>query len=67
VMGGGNDTEKESKKKNSSSNKIPKLDKIMIRKLKPAQLKEALKERGLSYQGNAKELTDRLIEYEANR
>lgn len=60
------------KNKVSSSNKkstpiIPKLDKIAIKKMKPTQLKEALKARNLDIQGNAKELTDRLLEYEAAR
>jgi hypothetical protein len=35
--------------------------------MKPAQLKEALKERELDIQGNAKQLTERLLEYEKNR
>ena len=46
---------------------IPKLDKIAIKKMKPAALKEALKERDLEYQGNAKELQKRLLDYEAAR
>jgi len=52
---------KEKKKKKDS---FEKLDKITIKKMKPAQLKEALKGRGLDIQGNAKELTQRLLEYE---
>lgn len=62
--------EKEEKKKSSnkkSTSTIPKLDKITIKKMKPAQLKEALKARNLEIQGNAKELTDRLLEYELAR
>merc|ERR1711862_37971 len=57
----GGDDEKKSKKKSSSKSKdsIPKLD-----KMKPAQLKEQLKLRGLDIQGNAKQLTQRLLEYE---
>jgi len=43
------------------------LDKITIKKMKPTQLKEALKARNLDIQGNAKELMERLIEYEAAR
>lgn len=64
------DSDNDSKKKKKSSKKavsIPKLDKIAIKKMKPAQLKEALKTRGLDIQGNAKELTARLLDYEANR
>merc|ERR1719410_178501 len=49
-----NDDEKKSKKKSSKSNSIPKLDKIKIKKMKPTQLKEHLKVRGLDIQGNAK-------------
>lgn len=61
---GASDQKKESKKK---TEKIPKLDKIAIKKMKPAQMKEALKLRGLDIQGNAKALTDRLLKYEAER
>jgi hypothetical protein len=63
------DSEDDSKKKKKSSKKssIPKLDKIAIKKMKPTQLKDALKARGLDIQGNAKELTARLLDYEANR
>ena len=39
-----------------------KLDKRKVKKMKPAQLKEELKLRGLSIQGNAKELVARLTE-----
>ena len=35
--------------------------------VKPAQMKEALKERGLDYQGNAKALQERLLKYESER
>ena len=68
------DDKKKKKKKSSKSKKkggggcdAPKLDKITIKKMKPAQLKEALKERGLDIQGNAKTLTARLLEFEAAR
>lgn len=59
------DDGKSSNKKNKNS--IPKLDKITIKKMKPAKLKEALKERGLDIQGNAKTLVDRLLQYETAR
>lgn len=59
------DDKKKKKKKGKSD--IPKLDKITIKKMKPAQMKEALKARGLEIQGNAKELQDRLLKYEAER
>jgi hypothetical protein len=59
------DDDKKSKKKAGKT--IPKLDKIAIKKMKPAQMKEALKERGLEIQGNAKELLDRLLIYESSR
>ena len=64
------DEEEEKKKKKAakkSGSGIPKLDKIAIKKMKPSVLKEALKERGLEIQGNAKELTDRLIKFEEAR
>jgi hypothetical protein len=65
------DDKPEVKKKTSSSKKstpsIQKLDKITIKKMKPAQLKDALKARDLDIQGNSKELTDRLLEFEAAR
>ena len=67
------DKKKKKKKKDSKKSKKggeydgPKLDKITIKKMKPAQLKEALKERGQDIQGNAKTLTARLLEFEANR
>lgn len=60
--------EEDSKKKSSSKkSSIPKLDKIAIKKMKPALLKEALKERGLDIQGNAKQLQQRLLDYETSR
>lgn len=68
------DKKKKKKKKDSKKSKSkggeydgPKLDKITIKKMKPAQLKDALKERGQDIQGNAKALTARLLEFEANR
>lgn len=60
----GDDDKKKSKKGKSG---IPKLDKIAIKKMKPAQLKEELKERKLEIQGNAKTLQARLIKYESER
>lgn len=63
----GGDDEDGGKKSKSTKNTIPKLDKITIKKMKPAQMKEAMKERGLDIQGNAKELLQRLLDYEANR
>ena len=63
--GGDSDDDKKKKKKGKSG--IPKIDKIAIKKMKPAQLKEALKERGLEIQGNAKTLQARLIKYEQER
>lgn len=64
---GGSDDENEKKKKKKGKSGIPKLDKIAIKKMKPAQLKEALKERGLEIQGNAKTLQARLLKYEEER
>jgi len=60
---------KNSKKKKDKGEKggIPKLDKIAIKKMKPALLKEALKLRELDIQGTAKELIQRLVDYEENR
>jgi len=63
----GKTEKKSSKKKKSKEENIPKLDKITIKKMKPSQLKEALKMRGLDIQGNAKKLTERLLEYEKSR
>lgn len=57
------DGEKKKKKKEG----IPKLSSITIKKMKPNQMKEALKARGLDIQGNKKELQDRLLKYEAER
>ena len=56
-----------SSEKKSSKKNIPKIDKIALKKMKPAQLKEALKERGLDIQGNAKQLQQRLMDYESKR
>lgn len=67
---GATNEEKDSKKKKKKKEgkvDIPKLDKIVIKKMKPTQLKEAMKERGLDIQGNAKTLTARLLDYEKNR
>jgi hypothetical protein len=55
------------KKKKKEKAVIPKLTKIDIKKMKPAQMKDALKERGLEIQGNKNELTERLIKFEADR
>jgi len=65
AFGGGDGDDKKKKKKKSKD--IPKLDKIAIKKMKPAQMKEALKLRGLEIQGNKNQLMERLIEYEKNR
>jgi hypothetical protein len=59
--------DKKKKKKKSKEEKIPKLGKIDIKKMKPAQMKEALKERGLEIQGNATALQARLTKFEAER
>ena len=64
---GDSDSDDGGKKKKKGGKSIPKLDKIAIKKMKPTQLKEALKERGLDIQGNAKQLTERLLGYEKNR
>lgn len=61
------DDDGKKKKKKGKAQEIPKLSKIEIKKMKPALLKEALKERGLEIQGNAKALTARLLEYEEKR
>ena len=63
----GDDDDDGKKKKKKGKDGIPKIDKIAIKKMKPAQLKEALKERGLDIQGNAKALTQRLLDYEKDR
>lgn len=63
----GEDDAEKKKKKKKEKEEIPKLDKIQIKKMKPATLKDALKERGLDYQGTAKALQERLIAYEAAR
>jgi len=67
--------DKAAKDKASKANKgggkdedgLPKLDKIAIKKMKPALMKEALKARGLAIQGSAADLTKRLTEFEAER
>jgi hypothetical protein len=61
------DDDGKKKKKKGKVKEIPKLTKIDIKKMKPALLKEALKERSLEIQGNAKILTARLLEYEEAR
>jgi hypothetical protein len=58
-------TDKKKKKKEKAT--IAKLTKIDIKKMKPAQMKDALKERGLEIQGNKNELTERLVKFEADR
>jgi hypothetical protein len=55
------------KKKKNKKVEIPELTKIEIKKMKPAQMKEELKLRGLEIQGNAKALTKRLVDYEEAR
>jgi len=55
------------KKKKSKAKEMPKLTTIVIKKMKPSQMKDALKERGLDIQGNKNALTARLLEYEGNR
>jgi len=62
---GDDDDKKSGSRKKKPS--VPKLDKIAIKKMKPAQMKEALKERGLDIQGNKSALQERLIKYEAER
>jgi hypothetical protein len=42
-----------------------KLTKMQIKKMKPGDLKDALKERGLSIQGNKNDLSARLMAHEA--
>jgi hypothetical protein len=61
------EVEIEDKKSRKSKKVIEKLDKITIKKMKPNEMKDALKERDLSYQGNKKALVDRLLKYEAER
>lgn len=61
------DSDDDKKKKKKGKSSIAKLDKIAIKKMKPAQLKEALKERGLDIQGNAKQLIERLLAHEKDR
>jgi hypothetical protein len=55
---------KKSKKKDEG---IPKLDKVTIKRMKPAQMKEELKLRSLDIQGNAKVLLKRLSDFEEAR
>lgn len=55
------------KKKKAKAKGVPRLDKIAIKKMKPAQLKDALRERELEIQGNAKILQARLLKYEQER
>jgi hypothetical protein len=55
------------KKKKNKDAEIPKLDKVTIKRMKPAQMKEALKIRGLDIQGNAKILLERLLKFEEAR
>jgi len=64
---GSDDEDGGKKKKKKGKDAIPKLDKISIKKMKPAACKEALKVRGLDIQGNAKTLQARLLEYEKDR
>ena len=64
---GDSDSDDDKKKKKKGGKSIPKIDKIAIKKMKPPALRDALKERGLDFQGNAKQLTERLLEYEKNR
>ena len=42
---------------------LPKLDKRKVKKMKPTELKEELKLRGLDTQGNAKTLLARVLEH----
>lgn len=67
AMAGDDDEDGGKKKKKKGKEAIPKLDKIAIKKMKPAALKEALKERGLDIQGNSKLLTQRLVDFEKDR
>jgi hypothetical protein len=53
--------------KEDDSDDIPVLSSIEIKKLKPDMLKEHLKKRGLSLQGQKKELITRLTDHEAGR
>jgi hypothetical protein len=54
-------------KEDSPSDDLPVLTSIEIKKLKPDMLKEHLKKRGLSLQGQKKELITRLSEHESAR
>lgn len=51
----------------SSGGDIPKLSSIEIKKMKPDAIKDALKARGESIQGQKKDLIKRLTDYEAAR
>ena len=62
------DSKEEAAKKKKKSKKkvdVPKLDIITIKKMKHAQLKEALKARGCDIQRNAKALTKWLLDFKA--
>jgi Casein kinase substrate phosphoprotein PP28/SAP domain len=64
------DTQHIEEKKTSKNVKVPKiskLDSITIKKLKPNEVKDALKERGLPTVGNKKDITARLLKYESER
>ena len=54
--------DKKDKDKGEAAAELPKLEPREIKKMKPPQLKEALKERGLDISGNKKELEKRLLE-----
>ena len=54
-------------KKKSKAKEIPLLSSIVIKKMKPPALKEALSERGLPTQGNKKDLIKRLTAHEKER
>lgn len=62
-----NEQAKQDEKKKKKQTGPPKLSSIEIKKMKPAQMKDALKERGCDIQGNKKQLQDRLLKYEADR
>ncbi|KAI2509228.1 hypothetical protein MHU86_5116 [Fragilaria crotonensis] len=55
------------KAKKAAKNVVPKLDSITIKKMKPNEVKDALKERGLPIVGNKKDITARLLKFEAER
>ena len=62
-----NEEAKKDEKKKKKQTGPPKLSSIEIKKMKPTQMKEALKERGCDIQGNKKQLQERLLKYEAER